>query len=151
MKKSVLIAALVTLPLSMPFASADDTHHPDKDKKPATAMDGGSAGNAGSSSRPTTMTDKDKQMQMTKMQANMLKMHEQMHKIMDAKNPQEREQLMQAHAKMMEEDMQIMKNMKGGHEMMGNDGMGGKMDGTSMMDGGSNMNAGAMDGRMNTK
>ena len=88
---------------------------------------------------------------MTKMQTNMLKMHEQMHKIMDAKNPQEREQLMQAHAKMMEEGMQMMKNMKGGHEMMGSDDMGGKMDGTSMMDGGSNMNAGAMDGRMNTK
>ena len=111
MKKSLLIAALVSLPLSMPFASADDTHHSDKDKKPATAM-----------------TDKDKQMQMSKMQENMLKMHEQMHKIMDAKNPQEREQLMQAHAKMMQDGMQMMKDMMGGHEMMGSDAKGGKMD-----------------------
>ena len=35
------------------------------------------------------------------MQEGMLKMHEQMHKIMDAKNPQEREQLLQAHREMM--------------------------------------------------
>jgi len=111
MKKSLLIAALVTLPLSMSLAWAEETHHSDKDKKPAAAM-----------------TDKDKQMQTTKMQENMLKMHEQMHKIMDSKNPQEREQLMQEHAKMMQEGMRMMKDMKGGHEMMGSDGKGGMKD-----------------------
>lgn len=77
MKKSLLIAVLVTLPLSTSLAWADDAHHPDKDKKPAT-----------------TMTDKDTQMQTGKMQEHMLSMHAQMHKIMDTKNPQEREQLM---------------------------------------------------------
>ena len=51
------------------------------------------------------------------MQESMLKMHEQMHKIMDAKNPQEREQLMQAHREMMHQHMQTMKD--GG--MMGDD------------------------------
>ncbi|MDP2027982.1 hypothetical protein [Sulfuriferula sp.] len=51
------------------------------------------------------------------MQEGMLKMHEQMHKIMDAKNPQEREQLMQAHQEMMHQHMQAMKD--GG--MMGGD------------------------------
>ncbi len=51
------------------------------------------------------------------MQEGMLKMHEQMHKIMDAKNPQEREQLMQAHREMMHQHMQTMKD--GG--MMGGD------------------------------
>ena len=67
------------------------------------------------------MTDKGKQMQMDKMQENMLRMHEQMHKIMNAKNPQERERLMQQHSKMMQ-DMPMMQGMMGG------DAKGGKMD-----------------------
>lgn len=99
MKKTLLITALVTLPLFTPLAWADDTHHSDKDKKPAAAM-----------------TEKDKQMQIGKMQESMLRVHEQMHKIMDAKNPQEREKLMQEHAKMMQDNMRMMH------------GMGGKMD-----------------------
>lgn len=106
MKKSLLIAVLATLPLSAPLAWADEVHHSDKDKKPTMVM-----------------TDKDKQMQMGKMQENMLRMHEQMHRIMDAKNPQEREQLMQEHAKMMQDSMQMMQGMMGG------DAKGGKMDG----------------------
>lgn len=88
MKKSLLIAVLITLPLSMPLAWADELHHPDKNKKPAM-----------------TMTDKDKQMHMGKMQESMLKMHEQMHKIMDAKDPQERERLMQEHREAMQQHM----------------------------------------------
>ncbi len=59
--------------------------------------------------------DMDKKMGM--MQESMLKMHEQMHKILDAKNPQEREQLMQAHREMMHQHMQTMK----GGGMMGGD------------------------------
>lgn len=111
MKNTLLAAVFVTLPLSMPVALAEEIPHSDKDKKPVSAM-----------------TDKDKQIQTTKMQENMLKMHEQMHKIMDAKTPQEREQLMQAHAKMMQDGMQMMKGMKGGHEMMSSDGKGGMKD-----------------------
>ncbi len=112
MKKSLLIAVLATLPLSMPLAWAEESHHADKDKKPAAAM-----------------TDKEKQMQMSKMQEHMLRMHEQMHKIMDAKNPQERERLMQEHSKMMQDNMQMMQGMMSGHGMMGGDAKGGKMDG----------------------
>ncbi len=129
MKKSFLIAALVTLPLSLSQAWAEEIHHTDQDKKPAAAM-----------------SDKDKQMQMGKMQENMLKMHEQMHKITAAKNPQERTQHMQAHAKMIQDGMQMMKEMKGSHEMMGGDAKGSKMEGSSMMDGTSTMNAGGMQG-----
>ena len=133
MKKSFLIAVLATLPLSMPLAWADDAHHPAPDKKPATAMEGGSAGNAGSSSRPTATPDKDKQMQMGKMQENMLRMHEQMHKIMQSKDIKEREKLMQEHAKMMQDNMRMMHSMKGGgmmeHGTMGGNSKGGKMDG----------------------
>ncbi len=57
------------------------------------------------------MTDKDKSMKMVKMQEKMLAMHEQMHKIMDAKTPQEREILMQEHEKMMQDNMRMMKGM----------------------------------------
>ena len=52
--------------------------------------------------------DMDKQMGV--MQESMLKMHEQMHKIMDAKNPQEREALVQTHRALMRKHMQSMKD-----------------------------------------
>ena len=58
--------------------------------------------------------DMDKQMGV--MQESMLKMHEQMHKIMDAKNPQEREELVQTHRALMRQHMQ---SMKDGGMMMG--------------------------------
>ena len=53
---------------------------------------------------------------MGEMQDSMLKMHEQMHKIMDAKNPQERESLVQAHRHMLQQHMSAMKDggMMGG-------------------------------------
>ena len=38
MKKSLLTAVLITLPLSMPLAWADETHHAGDVKKPATGM-----------------------------------------------------------------------------------------------------------------
>lgn len=104
MKNSLLMAALVTLSLATPLAWAEQAHHPDQDKKPATAM-----------------SDADKQMHMGKMQENMLRMHEQMHKIMNAKNPQEREQLMQEHSKMMRDGMRMMHDMKGSHGKMDGD------------------------------
>jgi len=112
MKKSLLIALLATLPLSAPLAWAEEDHHSDNDKKPAAAM-----------------TGKDKQMQMGKMQEKMLRMHEQMHKIMDAKNPQERKRLQQEYSTMMQDSMQMMQGMMGGSGMMGDDAKGGKMDG----------------------
>jgi hypothetical protein len=59
--------------------------------------------------------DMDKQMGM--MPERMLKMHEQMHKIMDAKNPQQRESLVQEHGHMLQQHMSSMKD--GG--MMGAD------------------------------
>ena len=108
MKKSLLIAVLATLPLSMPLAWANEAHHPDQDKKPAAAT-----------------PDKEKMMQMGKMQDNMLRMHEQMHKIMQAKDPKERERLKQEHSKMMQDNMHMMRSMKGSGT--GQDKMGGGM------------------------
>ena len=59
--------------------------------------------------------DMDKNMGM--MQEGMLRIHEQMHKIMDEKNPQERERLMKTQREMMHQHMQ---SMKGGGMMGGN-------------------------------
>ncbi|MCR4346426.1 MAG: hypothetical protein NUV55_04335 [Sulfuricaulis sp.] len=112
MKKYFLIAVLATLPLSVSLSRADDTYQSDKSKSPAA-----------------NMTEKGKPMPMAKMQENMLRMHEQIHKIMDAKSPQERERLMQEHSKMMQDDMHMMQGMMGGRRMMGGDAKGGKMDG----------------------
>lgn len=106
MKKSFLMAVLATLPLSASLSRADDAYQFAKNDEPAVAM-----------------TEKDKQMQMGKMQENMLRMHEQMHKIMDAKNPQERQRLMQENAKTMQDNMHMMQGMMGG------DAKGGKMNG----------------------
>lgn len=85
MKNSLLMAALLVLPLSTSIAWADDDKY----------------------------SDEDKQMHMGKMQEHMLAMHAQMHKIMDAKNPQEREQLMQEHTIMMQDEMRRMQGMMG--------------------------------------
>lgn len=113
MKKLLLTTLLTTLSLSTALTLADEAHHADKGKKPTAAM-----------------TDNEKQMQMGKMQEPMLRMHEHMHKIMDAKNPQEREQLMKEHAKMMQDHMQMMQGMMGGKM---SHGMGGDMKGMKGM------------------
>jgi hypothetical protein len=52
---------------------------------------------------------------MTMMQDNMLRMHEQMHKIMEAKDPNERARLMKEHRAIMQEHMKMM----GGHDKSG--------------------------------
>lgn len=86
---------------------------------PAYADKDGATGAIGIGEKPATaMTDKEKQMQMDKMQEAMVRMHEQMHKIMDAKNPQEREQLMREHKKMMQDHMHMMQGMMGKGAMM---------------------------------
>ena len=108
MKKSLIFTLLASLSLLTSPTWAADTHQHEHDQKASS-----------------TMTEKDKQMQMSKMQENMLRMHEQLHKIMDAKNPQDRERLMQEHSRMMQESMSMMGGMSGGGKMGG----GGKMDG----------------------
>ena len=97
MKKSILITALTTLSFTMPFAWAHEGHH-HANKKAATPM-----------------TAKDKQMRMEKMQEHMLQMHAQLHKIMDAKTPEERKKHMDEHLIMMKDKMQSMRGMMGSH------------------------------------
>ena len=59
----------------------------------------------------------DMEKKMSEMQEGMLEMHAQMHKIMDAKNPQEREELVQTHQQMMQQHMHNMQAMKDGGGM----------------------------------
>lgn len=62
------------------------------------------------------------------MQDQMLKMHDLMHRIQASKDPAEREKLRQEHARLMNEQMQMMMSM-----MMGNQGkMGHGMNGGGM-------------------
>jgi len=65
----------------------------------------------------TMNNPQDMEKKMSEMQEGMLEMHAQMHKIMDAKNPQEREELVQTHQQMMQQHMQNMQAMKGNGEM----------------------------------
>lgn len=87
-----VIASLAALSAVATPASAD--HHMAPGAKPGMAM-----------------SEKDKQMNMENMQKNMLGMHEQMHKIQDAKSPADRER----HMKDMQALMQKMHSMKEGH------------------------------------
>jgi len=112
MRTFFIIAVLATLPFSASLTSADDTYRSDRNKSPTA-----------------NMKEKGKPMPIARMQENMLRMHEQMHKIMDSKNPQEREQLIQEHSRMMQDNMSMMQGMMGGRGMMGGDVKGGKMDG----------------------
>lgn len=124
MKNFFLMAALVALALSTSLSRAEDTYQLDKPKEPANIM------------------EKGKSTPMGRMQENMLRMHDQMHKIMDAKTPQEREQLMQEHSQMMEQSMRMMQGMMGSHgKMKGHGKMGG-----DAKDG--NTKDGKMDGSM---
>ncbi len=104
----LILAAAVSFFLPINAALAVDEHHPGQKGAPV----------------------KDAGMPMGKMQDNMLKMHEQMHKIMQAKDPKEHERLMQEHQKMMQEHMKMMGGGQGG--MMGPGKMGGDGKGATM-------------------
>lgn len=57
--------------------------------------------------------DKSMPMQSQNMQEKMLRMHEQMHKIMQTKDGVTRERLIQEHRTMIDEHMRMMHSMKG--------------------------------------
>jgi hypothetical protein len=116
MKTSILAVVIASTAFCVQGVYADDAHHPDKKGAPAKDAKAPMA----------------KGMPMGMMQDKMLKMHEQMHKIMQAKDPKERDKLMQEHAQMMQEQMKMMGGMMGngmmGPGMMGGDGKGGMTD-----------------------
>ena len=72
-------------------------------------------------------------MPMADMQPRMKAMHEMHHKMMNASTPAERQALMAAHMKAMQDGMAMMKDMHGGMQGMGGmAGMGGMGDGKAM-------------------
>lgn len=68
------------------------------------------------SSRVTAgpMADSQGKIDSTKIQEKMLRMHDQMHKIMNTKEGVERERLIQEHRMMIEENMRMMQQSMGG-------------------------------------
>ena len=140
MIKTLLFATLTALALSVPYAIADDAHHPDQQKGPSAQA------------TPATSADADKSVQT--MKKNTQKMQAQLDKISHAKNPQERQRLLQEHMQTMRENMMLGKSMmgnmmdcpmmEGGMGMMGGGMMGGGM---GMMGGGTGPEA--MMNRMN--
>ncbi len=103
-----LITAMTVLLVAAPL-HADEAHHKDDPKKPAAAP----------AQPPAATKPADREKRMQGMQMNMIRMHEQMHKIMQAKDPKERQRLMQEHLKMMQDNMKMMGGNMGG--MMGGD------------------------------
>ena len=93
---TIALAAFLAV---VPAAFAVDDHHPG----------GKPAGKAAPAGKAGAMDEKE----MAKMQQNMMRMHEQMHKIMQAKDAPERERLTQEHRQMMREHMQTMHGDKG--------------------------------------
>jgi hypothetical protein len=118
MYKSGIAVMVVALSLSG-AVHADDAHHPEQ----------GASGKPAATKPAKPPTGQEGGMAMDMMQENMLKMHEQMHKIMQSKDPKERERLVQEHMGMMQQQMKNMHGCMGdgmmGSGMMGGDGKGG--------------------------
>jgi hypothetical protein len=100
----LILAIAVSLALSAPAVQAAEEHQ--HDQKGAQADDAG--------------------VPMRTMQDHMFKMHEQMHAIMQSKDPKERERLVHEQQKTMQEHMKMMGGMMG-HGMMDREGRGGTM------------------------
>ncbi len=118
MYKSGIAVMLLALSLSN-AVNADDAHHPAQ----------GSSAEPAATKPANPQSGQDGGMSMGMMQENMFKMHEQMHKIMQAKDPKERERLTQEHMQMMQWQMTHMRGSRGdgmtGPGMMGPGTMGG--------------------------
>jgi hypothetical protein len=133
---TLLFAILPMLALSVPYAIADDAHHPDQ-PKPQSAT----------TASPVAPASVDKSVQI--MKENTKKMQTQLDKIGRAKNSQERQRLLQEHMQTMRENMMLGKGMMS--DMMGCPMMKGGMMGDGMMGGGMGMMGGgtAPDAAMN--
>lgn len=95
MKKPFLIAILAVLPL---IAVVADPNQKDKNSSKSSTQ----SQPPGASSTPGAAG------QSSRLQENMIKMHEQMHKIMSSKNAQDRQRLTREHARLMEETIPLM-------------------------------------------
>ncbi|HUX64485.1 hypothetical protein [Sulfuricella sp.] len=120
---TLVFATLTALALSAPYAIADDAHHPDQPKTQSATT-----------AAPVAPASVDKSVQT--MKENTKKMQTQLDKIVRAKNPQERQRLLQEHMQTMRENMMLGKGMMS--DMMGCPMMEGGMmgGGMGMMGGG---------------
>ncbi len=118
MKKAIILAALMSLAGYGHSVFADEAHHPAQDEKAA----------ASTVDKATTDTGKP----MERMHENMQKMQAQMQKIMQTKDPKEREKLLNEHWQSMHDAMKTMRGMGGGMKMSGGGKAGGMMDGGMM-------------------
>ena len=136
MINTLLFATLTALALSAPYAFAVDAHHPDQPKTQSA-----------DTAAPVAPAGVDKSVQT--MKENTRKMQAQLDRIGRAKNPQERQRLLQEHMQTMRENMMLGKGMMG--DMMGCSMMEGGMMGGGMMGGGMGMMGGgtAPDAAMN--
>ncbi|MDP2879304.1 MAG: hypothetical protein Q8N74_07255 [Sulfuricella sp.] len=121
---TLLFAILTALALSAPYAIADDAHHPDQPKPQAATT-----------AAPVAPASADKSVRT--MKENTRKMQTQLDKIGRAKNPGERQRLLQEHMQAMRENMMLGKGMMGCPMMKG--GMMGEGMGMGMMGGGMGM------------
>lgn len=120
---TLVFATLTAFALSAPYAIADDAHHPDQPKTQSATT-----------AAPVAPASVDKSVQT--MKENTKKMQTQLDKIGRAKNPQERQRLLQEHMQTMRENMMLGKGIMG--DMMGCPMMEGGMmgGGMGMMGGG---------------
>lgn len=102
MKKPFLIAILAALPLTVVAADPNQ-----KDKNSSKSSTQSQSQTPGASSTPGAAG------QSSRLQENMIKMHEQMHKIMSSKNTQDRQRLTREHARLMEETIPLMHGSQG--------------------------------------
>ena len=110
MNRLTLVTATAVLMFSIPQAYAVEEHH--LDQKPAASAP--TTPKDAKSKEAMTPAAKEGGMPMGMMQGNMLKMHEQMHKIMQAKDSKQRDKFMQEHMQMMQEHMKTMGGMMSG-------------------------------------
>jgi len=102
LKHLALAACMAAVPQP---GMAEDAHHPDQ-AKPAPAKPAAKAGPKGMDGM------------MGGMQENMKRMQDQMAAIRAAKDPQQKERLMEEHMKTMESSMAMMRKMMEGRKMM---------------------------------
>ena len=130
MNKMLAIGTSVLFTLLAGAAGAVEEHHP-ADAKPAVT----STSKPSKPSKPAAKPSAQAGMQMQQMDEMMKKMQDMHDKMMAAKTPEERQNLMDEHRKLMQDGMAMMKNMGGkGAPMMSGQGAAGMMMGADAME-----------------
>lgn len=131
MNKMLAIGTSVLFTIFAGTAGAVEEHHP-ADAKPAVTSTSKPSKPA---AKPTAKQSAQAGMQMQQMDEMMKKMQDMHDKMMAAKTPEERQNLMDEHRKLMQDGMAMMKSMGGkGAPMMSGQGTSGMMMGADVME-----------------